>query len=325
MLRHFRPSRKKLTKTMIARGVTAYFVRLETRSCKLRLPFVSFRAQMSIIANRREQSSQANYEAARVSHLHVDWIVDFAASRLRGTAKYAVSVRAPAAALVLDTNHLDIAKASVDGKPVEFELAPEVEPFGRALKIPLSGGAEAAEGAKFTVEVTYHTTEASAALQWLTPEQTASKSHPYLLSQCQAIHARSLVPCQDTPAVKAPYSSRVLVPAPLAAVMSALPVGEPEDVPAPEGAPAGSSWRAFSFNQPVPTPSYLIAIGVGRIEKRDIGPRSAVWAEPGVVDAAAYEFAETETFLQAAEKIVGPYVWGRYDILCLPPSFPYGE
>lgn len=286
----------------------------------------SFAAKMSIVANRREQSSQSNYDAVRVSHLHVDWVVDFVASRLKGTAKYKIVVQVPSAAVVLDTNHLDVTSATVDGVAAAFNLAPAVEPFGRALTVPLNAdGSAAVAGAEFAVEVAYTTTEASAALQWLTPEQTAGKSHPYLLSQCQAIHARSLVPCMDTPAVKAPYSGRVIVPAPLAAVMSALPVGEPEAVSAPEGAPAGSAWRAFTFNQPVPTPSYLIAIAAGHIEKRDIGPRSAVWAEPEVVDAAAYEFAETESFLSAAEKIVGPYVWGRYDILCLPPSFPYGS
>jgi leukotriene-A4 hydrolase len=172
-----------------------------------------------------------------------------------------------------------------------------------------------ATGSTFKVAVSYSTTDASAALQWLEPAQTAGKHHPYLFTQCQAIHARSLVPCQDTPFIKTTYSAKVTVPKPLTAVMSALAEGEVTD--------HGDS-RSFCFTQPVPTPSYLIALGVGNLASKELGPRSCVWAEPEVVDDAQWEFAETESFIAAAEGLVGPYVWGRYDLLMLPPSFPYG-
>lgn len=144
---------------------------------------------------------------------------------------------------------------------------------------------------------------------------SAGKHHPYLFTQCQAIHARSLLPCQDTPFIKAPYTATVRVLKPLTAVMSAL---SSESTVEDEGS------RTFSFTQPVPIPSYLIALGVGNLESIEIGPRSRVWAEPEVVKGAAWEFAETESFIATAESIVGPYVWGRYDLLMLPPSFPYG-
>ena len=72
-------------------------------------------------------------------------------------------------------------------------------------------------------------------------------------------------------------------------------------------------------------PAYLVALAVGHLESRLIGPRSNVWSEPEMVEAGAYEFAETEDFIQAAEAVVGPYVWEQYDVLLLPPSFPYGK
>lgn len=80
----------------------------------------------------------------------------------------------------------------------------------------------------------------------------------------------------------------------------------------------------FKFEQKVPIPAYLIAIAAGDLESRELGPRCHVWAEPGLIEKAAYEFAETETMLKTAEDICGPYVWGIYDLLVLPPSFPFG-
>jgi leukotriene-A4 hydrolase len=136
-----------------------------------------------------------------------------------------------------------------------------------------------------------------------------------LVLQCEAIHARSLFPCQDTPAVKTPYSATVRAPSWCIALMSALQQGE--------GSCAGDI-RTVQWSQPVPVPSYLVALAAGELESREISPRVKIWAEPSVVEAAAFEFSETEAFLTTAESLTLPYVWGRYDVLCLPPSFPYG-
>jgi leukotriene-A4 hydrolase len=191
-----------------------------------------------------------------------------------------------------------------------------VAPFGRPLRVTLPPAVGV--GSTVAVSVAYSTTPAASALQWLTPDQTAGKAHPYLFTQCQAIHARTMVPCQDAPLVKTTYDAAVTVPAPLVALMSAVPVGDPVD------APGGGGGRTFSFRQAVPIPSYLIALAVGDIVGRDIGPRTRVYAEPAVIDAAAWEFAGTEDFVAAGEALLGPYVWGRYDVLVMPPSFPYG-
>ncbi len=154
------------------------------------------------------------------------------------------------------------------------------------------------------------------ALQWLSPAQTAGGRHPFLFSQCQPHHARSMVPLQDSPAVRIPYDAEVTVPDSLVAVMSAGPAGD--------HAGAFPGTRTYLFDMPQPIPSYLLALAVGNLASRELSPRSRVWAEPETVEKGAWEFAGTEEMIRKAEGIFGPYVWDRYDMLILPPSFPYG-
>lgn len=140
------------------------------------------------------------------------------------------------------------------------------------------------------------------------------KKAPYLFTQCQAIHARSLVPCQDTPSVKLTYSAQITVPGSLRALMSAIQIGEN----------LGGENNTYSFEQKIAIPSYLIALAVGNLKGIQVGPRSTVWSEPEVVEAAAWEFQGTEEFIKVGESLLTPYVWGVYDLLLLPASFPYG-
>uniref|UniRef100_A0A673KKZ9 Leukotriene A-4 hydrolase-like n=1 Tax=Sinocyclocheilus rhinocerous TaxID=307959 RepID=A0A673KKZ9_9TELE len=158
-------------------------------------------------------------------------------------------------------------------------------------------------GQHVIVEIEYETSPSATALQWLTPTQTAGKKHPYLFSQCQATHCRTMIPCQDSPSVKHTYYAQVSVPRELVALMSALHDGQEPD-------PSDSSRVIYRFRQPVSV--------------TEIGPRSRVWSEKEYVDEAAFEFSETESMLKTAESLAGPYVWGQYDVLVLPPSFPYG-
>ena len=264
-----------------------------------------------------DPSSQSNYPAVKVTHVDFDVDVDFDTKSIAGTvALRAVVGDAPSDELVLDTRDLTIESCRVDGADASFDLQAEPHAvMGAALTVKL--GEARAPGTTLDVVVSYRTSPSSSAVQWLRPEQTAGGKHPYLFTQCQAIHARALYPCQDTPAAKLTYGAKVTVPAPLRALMSAIPVGE--------GVPSGAAGKTtFAFEQTVPIPPYLLALAVGNVEARDIGPRSKVWSEPEMVDAGAHEFAETEDFLVAAESVAGPYVWGRYDLLLLPPRFPYG-
>jgi leukotriene-A4 hydrolase len=230
----------------------------------------------------------------RVRHLELDFDVRFDQKILDGV----VTLRFEPAAhpeLVLDTRDLDI--HSVENAS-GFELGPRDPILGSPLKIQLQPGAT-------WVSIRYSTTPGASGLQWLDPPQTAGKRHPFLYTQSQAIHARSWIPLQDTPGVRVTFHGRVRVPAGLHAVMAAERAGE-------------------HFRMQHPIPSYLIALAAGELEFRSLGERSGVFAEPALADAAAREFADTEAMMRAVEQMYGPYRWGRYDLLVLPPSFPFG-
>lgn len=249
-------------------------------------------------------------------HLNLSLSVDFAQRVLKGRVSLTVeALQDRFSSLTLDTRDLQIASVRANGQEASFSLGPKHSFKGAPLEITLPF--DLSRGQHVIVEVTYETSPSATALQWLTPEQTAGKKHPYLFSQCQAHHCRSMVPCQDSPSIKHTYYAQVSVPKDLVAVMSAVRDGHEQD-------PQDSERIVYRFRQTVAMPSYLIAIVVGALESREIGPRSRVWSETELVEKAAFEFSETEQMLQTAEQLAGPYVWGQYDILVLPPSFPYG-
>ena len=256
----------------------------------------------------RDIHSFSRPERLRVTHADIDWTVDFEARQIRGSVAWTVE-RAPGAEsepLILDTRDLTVeAVTSADGASLSFAFGEPHPALGTPLRINLPAGED-------RVVVLYHTAPEAAALQWLSPEQTAGKKHPFLFSQAQSILARTMLPCQDSPGVRITYTANVHTPPGLRTVMAARHL--------PEGEDAGT----FHFEMPQPIPSYLIAIAVGDIAFRKLGPRSGVYAEPSVVDAAAYEFADTEVMIDATEKLYGPYRWERYDTIVLPPSFPFG-
>jgi len=210
--------------------------------------------------------------------------------------------------LDLDTKGLTIRSVSAAGAAAPFELGPEEPILGRRLRVSLPRGGK-------SLTISYETSPSAVGLQWLAPEQTEGKRRPFLFSQCQAIHARSVVPCQDSAAARVTYEAEIVVPEGLTAVMSAGPAG---DAPAPGGG------RAFTFRMPQAIPSYLLALAIGELEGRDLSARARVWAEPATIDKAAREFGGVESMIEAAEALFGPYDWERYDMLVLPPSFPYG-
>lgn len=255
--------------------------------------------------------SYARAGEARVTHVTLDLTVDFSSQTLRGSAGLRIARSAGATSLVLDTSNLRIAGV-VDqaGHALAYALGDPDPLLGQKLTIALDEASD-------VVTVQYATTPEAAALQWLTPEQTAGKQHPYLYSQGQAILTRSWIPTQDTPAVRQTFDARITVPAPLVAVMGA-------ETTTPRGHATAGGQRTFEFKMQDPIPPYLFALAVGDIAFREVGPRSGVYAEPSVVERAASEFGDLEAMITAAESIGGPYRWGRYDVLVLPPSFPYG-
>jgi len=264
-----------------------------------------------------DHSSFANFVDIRVTHGDFDLSVDLTAQVITGTAVLKTVVVAESTdRLILDTRDLTIRAARKDGQDAKFELGEVSEALGASLTVMLEP--PATKGEEVSVAVDFMTSPECTAIQFLEPEQTAGGEHPYLFSQCQAIHCRSMIPLQDSPSVKMTYAARVTVPAPLTALMSAVIQNDGKPVS------VDGDLQTFAFDQTVAIPAYLIAIVVGHLESRDIGPRSKVWSEPSMVAAGEYEFGNTEDYVKAAEEVAGPYVWGRYDILLLPPSFPYG-
>ncbi len=266
---------------------------------------------LPLAAHATDPNSYAQPKQVRVTHLDLDLRIDFPHQRLDGQATLKLDWKDPAAtSLVLDTRDLKIAKVEAlgaDGKAtkLKYALASRDETLGSKLTI-------ATPRHPARVRIVYSTSPEASGLQWLTPAQTADKTQPFMFSQSESIHARSWVPLQDSPAVRFSYDAHVRAPKGIRVVMSALnDAGHPLD-------------GSFDFSQPHPIPSYLLAIAAGDIAVKQTGPRSAVYAEPGVVDKAAHEFEDTEQLIAATEKLYGPYAWGRYDILVLPPSFPYG-
>jgi leukotriene-A4 hydrolase len=260
---------------------------------------------------RRDYHSCANTRDFGTRHMVLDLQVDFARKVLTGSVELHLQRRtADAIRLVLDTRDLDIASVEAAAgqgpwQAVAWSLGERDAILGSALTVAVPVAAD-------RVRIAYSTRPEASGLQWVTPEQTAGKKHPFLYTQSQAIHARSWIPSQDTPQVRSTYEARIRTPKPLVAVMSAL--NRPD-------ARRDGDYRVV-MKQPVP--SYLIALAVGDLEFRPIGRRTGVWGERAMVRGAAYEFEDTEEMMRACEKLFGPYRWDRYDMLVLPPSFPYG-
>ena len=275
--------------------------------------------------SRVEKSSMSNFDQVKVVSQHLNLSADFSKKELSGTCTYTLA-RADAKStasikhLILDVRTLVINSVTVNSTAAKFSLKKSVneDAFGFGLHIPLDAIKDWSAKSQNTVTVDYHTTPQSEAIQWLSASQTLGKKHPYLFTQCQAIHARSLLPCQDTPAVKSSYSATITTPAPLRALMSAV---NDESKSTQDSSKGTNTW---GFKQAIPVPSYLIALAIGNLKSKSVGKVCAVWSEPEILDECAKEFEDTEKFLESAESFLIPYQWGRYDLLILPPSFPYG-
>jgi leukotriene-A4 hydrolase len=280
-------------------------------STLLRATACAILSQWSAYAFALDPLSYARYDQVRTSALHMDLKADFAHKTLAGHAELTLNwIDKSARTLDLDTRDLAIAKVKAQGAKggwtaVPYKLDKLDAEKGQALRITLAGQPS-------KVRIYYRTSPSAAALQWLTPAQTMSGKRPFMFSQSETIAARSWVPVQDTPAVRFTYSARIAAPQGLRVVMSA------------DNDPKASGKGGWSFNMPQPVPSYLLAIGIGELEAASLGGRTGVYAEPRRIKAAAYELADTEKMVAAAESLYGPYRWGRYDMLVLPPSFPIG-
>ena len=253
-----------------------------------------------------DSHSFSHPDSVVVTHLNLNLNVDFESEQLIGRASWTIDNLDGSSQLHLDTRDLEIRKVLLDqGTETTFELSEPVDVLGSKLVVRITPATK-------TVHIDYASRPQAEAVQWLAARQTAGGKHPFLFTQSQAILARTWVPCQDSPGVRFTYDAQIKVPPPLMAVMSA---GNPVEAD-PEG--------VYNFSMPQTIPSYLLALAVGDLKFGPIGPRTGVYAEPSLVDSAAWEFAEVESMIDAAESLYGPYRWDRFDLLVLPPSFPFG-
>ena len=268
----------------------------------------------AIVAHTTDDHSYAKPQEARVTHVDLDLTADFESKTLRGTASLTLEAQANAKQVILDTKALDIEGVTdASGGPLKYVLGKGDPMMGRPLTISLPQGAQ-------KVVVRYRTTKDGTALQWLDPAQTAGKTQPFLFSQGEEINTRTWIPTQDSPAIRQTYSARIVVPRALTAVMSA----DGKLTPDGEDVPGDATEHVFRFTMSKPIAPYLIAIAIGDIGFKAEDSRTGVYAEKVMLDKVAYEFADMGKMVDAAEKLYGPYQWGRYDVLVLPPSFPYG-
>lgn len=278
----------------------------------------------------RQQATQSNYRDISTTHLELDWTVDWQQRILRGAVTHHLVAKTDnVRKVILDSSYLTIQRcflrsASSDDqgdstKDLEFSLPAKRHPvLGSPLTISLPRPLARGDALRLVIE--YATTDECTALGWLNASQTDSKRYPFVYSQCQAIHARSMIPLFDTPAVKATYSARVRSTLPV--LLSARRTSPPLEDGVPE---IDGREHQYEYDQPIAIPSYLIAIAGGELAFRSLGERTGIWAEPGMIERCEYEFREdAERMVRTAEELCGPYRWGRYDALVLPSSFPYG-
>ncbi len=258
----------------------------------------------------RDELTYARPEIARVTHVDLDLTADFAARVMRGKATLDILAAPGAQDIVLDDDKLQIATITdAAGKPLKWSVGARDDYKGAPLTVELDGARR--------IVITYRSDPSASALGWLPPQLTAGRTRPYLFSQGESIHNRSWIPTQDSPGIRQSWSARITVPAPLVAVMSAERL-------TPNGEPAGRGWRSYRFRMDHNVPPYLIALAVGDLRFQRIDGRTGIYAEPSVLARDAAELSDTPKMVAAAERLYGKYRWGRYDVLVLPPSFPFG-
>ncbi|MBI4434631.1 M1 family metallopeptidase [Candidatus Uhrbacteria bacterium] len=262
-------------------------------------------ADQSIPNTRPDPHSYFRTDQPRLTHLDWTAVVDFASRTLECSALLKFD---RSGVVDLDTRDLTLLAVTTPlGVPLDHEFAPAEPVIGSRLRVTMPDGTD-------TMRISYVTSPNASALQWLDAQQTAGKRHPFLFSQGECIHTRSFLPCQDSPGVRFTYTASLSVPLELRGLMAAARV---DRIEAHET--AIERWAMLE-----PIPAYLIALAVGELESRDLSPRSRVWAEPEVVEMAAADFRDVGAMMDVAESLYGPYDWERFDMLVLPPSFPYG-
>ena len=259
------------------------------------------------ITNRiMDSHTLSNYKEVTITNSHLNLKVDFENKILVGSVKHDFTRHKNSDVLILDSKYL-IIDSIQDGENnhLDYQLGKLDELLGTSIQIKLLKKTN-------QVIIYYKTTEKSEALDWLLPNQTAGKTFPFMYTQGQSIFTRSWIPIQDSPGIRITYSAKIKTPENMMAVMSAA---NPQEIV--EG-------NTYQFEMKQPIPPYLIALAVGNLGFKAVDYRTGVYAEPSMLDKCANELVDMGKMVDSAEKLYGNYDWDRYDVIVLPPSFPFG-
>ena len=268
----------------------------------------------AFISCEKDPSTFSNYDQITQTSIEGNYKIDFNTSIITGKVKIYFKAQMDGEVIILDTNELTILSVIDSNTGYDLEWKLDTKHSLDSLGTPLKIYKEYTTNETVPILINYQTSPTGAGIQWLKPEMTSGKIHPYMFTQCAFIYCRMLLPCQDTPSAKVIVSTSITVPKPLVALNSGIYKSSIEN----------ANTTTYFYYQRLPIPTYLIAIAVGNLEGRKISERTTVYAEPEEVDKAALEFADTDKFIQIAEAYTYGYEWGEYNILLLPPSFPYG-
>lgn len=272
---------------------------------------------LKLSVNENDISSYGNFDKIQQKEIHLDLTIDFSKQIVKGSSTIVFSILdQKEKRVVLDTKGLIIHRIVQEEKNLDFSLYTlntDKEALGTPLVIHLNR--EHKVGEEVSITIFYESTSESAAIQWFNKDQTFGKEHPFMYTQCEAILARTLVPCQDSPSVKVRVTADLTIEKPLIALFGGIEISS-HDI--------DNNKKTYKYIQKIPIPTYLIAIACGDMEYGKISERTGVWTERGLKDRAVYEFAGTEEILKVAENYLTPYSWEIYNILVLPAAFPYG-
>lgn len=272
--------------------------------------FIPTKKSSNIEDSQKDDHSYSNVNEVSTKHLHLDLDVNFKNKTIYGVARHDLGKHS-AKQVIFDIKHLQIQKITSGSKENEKEIEFVIGTWdkdsilGQPLVVLLKKPEQ-------YINIYYQTSSRTEALDWLEPIQTEGKIHPMLYTQGQPILTRTWIPLQDSPINRFTYSADVKVPKELMAVMSA------------ENPTTRNNSGNYHFEMKQRIPSYLIALSVGNISYQSISSNCGVYAEPELLQTASKEFEDLPKMIEVAEKLYGPYRWGKYDLLVLPYSFPYG-
>ena len=249
---------------------------------------------------KQDPHSYARSNESKVTHLSMN--LAFEKKILKGKATLTIQSEAGANKIHLDTKDLNIEKITLNDSdtPAKFTLGNQDRFLGKELIIEIDSTT------KF-ITINYSTSPGAAALQWLSPQQTAGKKQPFLFTQSQAILARTWVPIQDSPGIRFTYEAVIQVPKQLMAAMSA------------ENPQQKNDSGIYHFTMPKPIPAYLLALAVGDFLFKPLDARTGVYAEQVTIDKAIHDFWMNEGFTVYFELRIMEELYGKdfSDMQCL--------